>query len=118
MQKRDGFLLKNIASLQIFLVIFSIFSFAFLIAETSKVEAQSVSPVPIQTPYSPVPKVTLANLEVGGVEEVWRWDGPVNPGDLSSFHLFGFPNEYEGQKYNLLNRLPPECFLKSLPVLF
>lgn len=40
MQKRDDLLLKNVASFQIFLIVFSIFSFGFLIGETTKVNGQ------------------------------------------------------------------------------
>ena len=40
MQKRDDLFLKNVASFEIFLIIFAIFSFAFIIGQVSLVSAQ------------------------------------------------------------------------------
>ncbi|MGV8142883.1 MAG: hypothetical protein ACP5NS_04620 [Candidatus Pacearchaeota archaeon] len=41
MQKREMFFLKNVASFQIFLIIFSVFSFAFMIKDISFVSSQT-----------------------------------------------------------------------------
>ncbi len=46
MQKREDLFLKNVASFEIFLIVFSVFSFAFIIGDLYSVSGQTTTPMP------------------------------------------------------------------------